>query len=107
MPLVPNTTIPGQIYTSTGFQNAGVWSAAGGGVITRSYAVLGPLIAYTFPGFSEAVPSGVLFLTGVVTQLSAGTGTVDITQNGSTITGLTSLSVTTTSSGLILPSNTV
>ena len=109
MPNVPNTTIPGQIYTSTGFQNAGTWEAAGG-VITRSYSVLGPLTAYTFPGFSVAVPSGALYLTAVVTQLSAGTGTVDITQcalggSPATIPGLTGLSVTTTDSGYINPNN--
>ena len=30
MPNIPNTTIPGQVYTSTGFQNAGVWVGGSG-----------------------------------------------------------------------------
>jgi hypothetical protein len=109
---IPATTTPGQTLVSTGFQNGSAWSSASGGVITRSYIVQGPLVAYTFPGFSVALPSGALYLIAVVTQLSAGTGTVDITQcplggSPATVSGLTGLSVTTTDSGYINPSGTV
>jgi hypothetical protein len=107
MPNIPNTSQPGQSLFSAGNgTNASYWGDANSGVIvlTKSYAILGPLVAYTFPGFTMAVPTGqVVGLIAVVTQLSAGTGTVEITQNGSGITGLTALSVTTPSSGYVTP----
>ena len=106
MPLVPNTTIPGQVYTSTGFQNAGVWAGGNSGSfqITKSYTVLGPLIAYTLPGFSMSVPTGqTVNLVAVIAKLSAGTVTADALQNGSGITGLTAVSVTTSSTGYVNP----
>jgi hypothetical protein len=112
MPNIPNTSLPMQPLLSVGDgSNASVWGGVADDEIlylTRSYPVLGPLIAYTFPGWSWAWPMSAtqtVSLYGVITQLSAGTGTVSITQNGSNVTGLTSLSVTTSSSGLILPTN--
>lgn len=107
MPNVPNTTIPGQVYTSTGFQNAGAWVGGNSGVfnITKTYAILGPVTAYTFPGFSMSVPTGVTVgLVAVVAVLSAGTCTVEALQNGSGIGGLTAISVTTSSTGYVNPS---
>jgi len=72
--------------------------------VTRSYPVLGPLVAYTFPGFSTSVPSSqTVDLVAVETHLTAGTGTVDITHNGIRVPGLTTLAVTTTSSGYLHP----
>ena len=107
---VKNTSQPGQVWTSVGDgSNAGYWADANGGEfqITKSYAVLGPLVAYTFPSFSMSVPSlQQVSLVAVITQLSAGTATVEITQNGTGITGLTSLSVTTASSGYVAPTGT-
>ena len=107
MPLVPNTTIPGQVYTSTGFQNAGVWAGGNSGSfqITKTYCVLGPLTALSpAPGFSMSVPTGqTVNLIAVIAKLSAGTCTVEAFQNGSGITGLTAISVTTTSSGYLNP----
>lgn len=106
MPVVPNTSIPGQIYTSTGFQNGGVWAGGNMGQfnITKSYAVIGPLTAITLPGFSMSVPTGqTVNLIAVIAVLSAGTVTADAKQNGTGITGLTSISVTTTSSGYLPP----
>ena len=106
MGVVPNTSIPGQVYTSTGFQNGGVWAGGNSGSfqITKSYTVLGPLIAYTLPGFSMSVPTGqTVNLVAVIAKLSAGTVTADALQNGSGITGLTAVSVTTSSTGYVNP----
>ena len=110
MPNVPNTSQPQQTLLSVGNgSNASYWGDGNAGIfqLTKSYAVLGPLVAYTFPSFSMSVPSGQLVsLIAVITQLSAGTATVDITQNGTGIAGLTGLSVTTSSSGYVAPSGT-
>ncbi len=111
MPVVPNTNTPNLVYLSNGDgSNGGHWGLSQEGVIyiTRSYPVLGPLVAYTFPGFSTSLPSSsdqTAILYAVITQLSAGTGTVEITQNGTGVTGLTALSVTTSSSGYVFPTN--
>ena len=110
MPNIPNTSQPQQTLLSVGNgSNASYWGDGNAGEfqITKSYAVLGPLVAYTFPSFSMSVPSlQQVSLVAVITQLSAGTATVEITQNGSGITGLTSLSVTTASSGYVAPTGT-
>lgn len=85
---------------------------SGGLPIVRTFMVLGPLSVYTFAGFSVKVPSGVnLNLTSVITYITEGTATVTITQQpvGSgfnELAGLTGLSVTTTSSGYITPTDT-
>ena len=113
MGLAPNTNIPNLPLLSNGDgQNGSHWGDApvGDGTFykVRSYSVLGPLVAYTFEGFSEAwalSSTQTETLYAVITILSAGTATVNITQNGSNVTGLTSLSVTTSSSGLILPTS--
>ena len=106
MPNVPNTTIPGQIYTSTGFQNGGVWVGGNDGTfqITKTYTVLGPLAAATLPGFSMSVPTGqVVNLIAIVAVLSAGTCSVAVIKNGSGISGLGSIAVSTTSTGYVNP----
>ena len=112
MPNIPNTSQPGQSLLSVGNgSNASYWGGGSDGAfqITRSYAVTGPLVAYTFPGFAQVVPAGsTVGLVAVEFVLSSGTGTINITQqpfggSPSTIAGLTSLSVTTTDSGYVLP----
>lgn len=107
MPLIPATTQPGMILTSKGDgQNSSYWAAGNDGSfqITKSYVILGPVANYTFPRFTMSVPSGqIVGLVAVVAVLSAGTITVDVKQNGSGITGLTAVSVSTTSTGYVAP----
>jgi signal peptidase I len=80
---------------------------------TRSYPVLGPLIAYTFPGFAQAVPKGMsIDLIAVEAVLSTGTVDVVITQapfQGApvAIVGLDGpIAVTDVDSGYLLPTST-
>ena len=103
---IPNTTVAGQIFTSTGQQSQGRWAAGNNGrfQITKTYAVLGPIANYTFPRFTMSVPSGqTVGLIAVIAVLSAGTVTVDVKQNGTGITGLTAISVSTTTTGYVNP----
>ena len=108
MPNIPNTSQPQQVLLSVGNgSNASYWGDGNAGAfqLTKTYAVLGPLTAYSpAPGFSMSVPTGqTVNLIAVVTKLSAGTCTVECFQNGTGITGLTALSVTSASSGYVNP----
>ena len=109
MPNIPNTSQPQQTLLSVGNgSNASYWGDGNAGEfqITKSYTVLGPLTAYTLPGFSMSVPTGqTVSLVGIIAVLSAGTCTIDTLQNGSGITGLTAVSVSTTSTGYVPPTN--
>ena len=109
MPNIPNTSQPQQTLLSVGNgSNASYWGDGNAGEfqITKSYTVLGPLTAYTLPGFSMSVPTGqTVSLVGIIAKLSAGTCTIDTLQNGSGITGLTAVSVSTSSTGYVPPTN--
>ena len=108
MPNIPPTNQRGQILTSRGDgSNASYWAGGNQGtfVIAKTYTVLGPLSAATLPGFSMSVPTGqTVNLIAVVSKLSAGTCTIAALQNGSSIGGLSALSVTSSSSGYVAPS---
>lgn len=71
----------------------------------RPYVVAGPLAAGTLPTFPLDVPPGQLVQfegCTLYTQAST-TATVTVQKNGSNVSGLTSISVTSTSSGLLVP----
>ena len=107
MPVIPNTNTPNLPLLSKGDgSNGSKWGQSQNGMfqITKSYCVLGPLTAYTAPGFSMSVPAGQsVSLIAVVAVLSAGTCTVAVHKNGTGITGLTAISVSTTSTGYVNP----
>lgn len=113
--VIPASIVKGSIFESVGDGSGdGIWvpPASTTYQYTRSYPVIGPLVDYTFPGFAVSVQSGTKTdLIAVEAVLSAGTGTVEITQQpfGGTpagVTGLTSIAVTTTDSGYLTPSTT-
>lgn len=107
MPVAPNTNQRGLLATSVGDgSNRFTWDQGGGTVIRvcAPYAIVGPTPDYTWPGFFVPVSlTATVGLVAVIAILSAGTITVDALQNGSGITGLTAISVTTSSTGYVAP----
>ena len=107
----PRTNQAGRLYTSVGDgSDAGKWAEAGSGIIrvTKTYMLIGPLTAHTFPPLSIAVPeSGSVALVGVVGETSAGTVTADLKWNGTSIGGLSAISLSTTSTCWVYPSSPV
>jgi hypothetical protein len=96
MPLVPNSNLPGYLFVSSGTgQNAGYWIPL---TDSKEYVVQG-VLAVASGGTNYIGPHIVpvngqlLSVTGLV---RAGSLTLDIKQNGSGITGLTSLAFNTT-----------
>jgi hypothetical protein len=75
----------------------GMGGAVSGGVhIPLSYAVLGPLANLTLPGPFIPVPAGQsVKVVACVGEISSGSVTVEVRDNGATITGLGACSVTT------------
>jgi hypothetical protein len=72
----------------------GTMAGAGGGIQSSlAYAILGPIPNQTFPGVF--VPSGNAYVVGAKGKTSAGSLTMKVQVNGSDVTGLTGLSVTT------------
>ena len=110
MPNVPNTSTPGLTLFSKGDgQNSSYWGAGNSGAIqiSKTFAILGPVANYTFPGFFMPVPTGqTVNLVAVIGILSAGTITVKCTQNGGGIGGLTAVSLSSSSTGYVTPSST-
>jgi len=104
MGVTPNTSIAGQVLKSRGTgQNDSVWSSDAV-TISIGFSIVGPVIAYTFPGFTIPVPNGqTVSLIAVIGQTSAGTIDVECLQNGSGIAGLTAVSLTSSSSGYVNP----
>jgi hypothetical protein len=107
--ILPNTTQAGLVATSVGDgSGAARWQLPATVpvvktfYITRSFAVKGTLVvpvgvADDIPPFSETFPAiQTENLIGVVGMLIAGTADIDCYRNGSPITGLTSLALTTT-----------
>ena len=96
MPLVPNTNAPGYLLVSTGAgQNGSYWIPL---TDSKEYVVQGtigvPSGATNYIGPHIIPVNGqLLSVTGLV---RAGSLTLDIHQNGSAITGLTSLAISTT-----------
>ena len=109
MPVAPNTNQRGLLATSVGDgSNRFTWDQGGGTAIRvcAPYAIVGPIANYTWPGFFVPVSlTATVGLVAVIAILSAGTITVDALQNGSGITGLTAVSVSTTSTGYVPPTN--
>ena len=96
MPLQPNTNSPGYINVSLGDgQNSSVWVPW---TDEKDYALGGVLVVTT--NAATTPPPHQLALNGQLLSISpftlSGSCTIDFQQNGSSITGLTSLSVTTT-----------
>jgi hypothetical protein len=70
-------------------------AVAGGGLQSvLGYAILGPIPNQTFPGVY--VPGGTTYVVGAKGKTSAGSVMMKVQVNGSDVTGLTGLSVTTT-----------
>ena len=107
MPNLPNTNTPGLVLLSDGNgQNGGYWGESQGGMftITKSLLIVGPIVNYTYPRFTMAVPAGQSDdLVAIIAVLSAGTVDVDVLQNGTGIPGLTSVAVSGTSTGYVNP----
>lgn len=110
--IIPNSVTPFDTFQSLGDgSSSGQWTTVLPPffVFTRSYIVQGPLVAYTFPGFAQSVASNTkIGLVAISAKLSAGTATIDITQQAfggspATIAGLTGIAVTTTDSGYLYP----
>jgi hypothetical protein len=96
MPLIPNTNIPGYEYVSGGTgQNAGRWIPD---TDSKDYAVQGTLVVPA--GAGDQLPLFIVPWNGQLLSISgvlvSGSLTLDIKQNGTSITGLTSLAVSTT-----------
>ena len=96
MPNVPNTNSPGYVFVSAGSgQNQGFWIPW---TDEKDYAIGGTLVATT--NLATTPPPHQLALNGQLLSISpftlSGTCTIDFQQNGTGITGLTSLSVTST-----------
>jgi hypothetical protein len=103
----PNCTSPGSIFTALGDGTPrGRWSPPAGVVafsITKTYVVFNPS-AGALGVFHMTVPAGVtVSLVSIIAVTSAGTCTVEAFHNGSAIAGLTSVSVSTTSTGRVPP----
>jgi hypothetical protein len=109
LPNIPNTNLPNQTLFSKGDgQNSSFWGAGNSGTvqIPKTFAILGPIMNYTFPGFYIPVPPGqTVQLVSVIGVLSAGTISVQCTRNGTGIPGLGSVSVTTGGTGYVSPTS--
>jgi hypothetical protein len=108
VPNIPNTSQPGLTLQSRGTgQNDSQWvEGAGTFNITKTYSIVGPITNYTFPRFTMVVPSNQsVELVSVICVLSAGTVGVEILQNGSGVAGLTTISVSGTSTGRVAPTS--
>jgi hypothetical protein len=96
VPNIPNTNGPGYVFVSAGSgQNQGFWIPW---TDEKDYAIGGTLVATT--SLSTTPVPHQLALNGQLLSVSpftlSGTCVIDIQQNGSGITGLTSLSVSST-----------
>ena len=116
MPNVPNTSRPGLIYTSVGNgQNSGYWAllpSIADSYDGQTYSVSGLLAVpsgatnYLPPFFYPVYPTNTVTFLGVIGLVRGGTSvTLNVQQNGSTITGLSGTTFTTSSSGLLAPTS--
>ena len=109
--LLPSSATPGAPLVSIG--NGSLYTPGEFPETTsrtsRTYAVQGliavPSGATNFlPGFHVSVPNE-MRLVSIVGQVRAGSCTLEVQQNGSNVTGLTSLSIGTSLSGPFYPTN--
>ena len=117
MPIIPNTTVPGLILTSLGRgDNSSSWSTPAGVIDSldgQTYSVSGLLAVpsgatnYLPPFFYPTYSTNTVTFLGVIGLVRGGTSvTLNVQQNGSNVTGLTSKTITTASSGLLAPTST-
>jgi hypothetical protein len=104
MPNIPNTNQNGQILVSTGDgQNSSKWGGATFPTVNRTYVITGAIglpsgATNYIPPFPYVLLNGeTVYLVGIQAAVRTGTVTLQINQNGTGIAGLTSVSVTSTS----------
>ena len=102
MSQIPFTTNANLFLQSTGDgQKGSVWSNIYD-YETDTYSVSGTLVVpsgatgYLPPFFKVFAPGAVLTLIGIIAMVRSGSCTLSIDQNGTAVTGLTGLSITTT-----------
>ena len=106
MPVTPNTNLPGYLFVSRGTgQNDGIWVPF---TDSKEYLIQGtlgvPSGATNYLGPHIAPWNGQLLSVSLVCR--AGSGTLDINQNGTAVTGLTSLAFGTGTPNTYTPTNT-
>ena len=103
--IIPNTQLPGKVFSSIGDgTDSGQWGGATMPEEDRTFSVSGPIAVASgatnyLPPFFKSVGSGSnITLIGVHTLLHSGSATISINQNGSAVSGLSAVSVSTTAS---------